>query len=52
MSYGKIGLRTVAVTYDLLPGMPLVLLKENSSAFGTVFRQTSGKTISIKTNSI
>ena len=38
MSYGKIGLTTVAVTHDLLSGMPLVLVKKkNSSAFGTVY---------------
>ena len=37
MSYGKIGFTTVAVTHDLLSGMPLVLLKKNSSAFGTVY---------------
>ena len=37
MSYGKIGLTTVAVTHDLLSGVPLVLLKKNSSAFGTVY---------------
>ena len=37
MSYEKIGLATVAVTQDLLSGMPLVLLKKNSSAFGTVY---------------
>ena len=28
MSYGKIGLTTVAVTHDLLSGMPLVLLRK------------------------
>ena len=38
MGYGKIGLTTVAVTHDLLSGMPLVLVKKkNSSAFGTVY---------------
>ena len=37
VSYGKIGITTVAVTHDLLWGMPLVLLKKNSSAFGTVY---------------
>ena len=37
MSYGKIGLTTVAVTHDLLSGMPLVIVKKNSSAFGTVY---------------
>ena len=38
VSYGKIGLTTVAVTHDLLSRMPLVLVKkENSSAFGTVY---------------
>ena len=34
MSYGKIGLTTVAVTQDLLSGMPLFLIY--CSAFGTV----------------
>ena len=28
MSYGKIGLTTVAVTHDLLSGMPLVLFRK------------------------
>ena len=28
MNYGKIGLTTVAVTHDLLSGMPLVLLRK------------------------
>ena len=28
VSYGKIGLTTVAVTHDLLSGMPLVLLRK------------------------
>ena len=37
MSYGKNGLMTVAVTQDILSGMPLVLLKKNSSSFGTVY---------------
>ena len=37
MSYGKIGLTTVAVTHDLVSGMPLVLLKKNSFAFGAVY---------------
>ena len=37
MSYGKIGLTTVAVTHDLLSGMPLVVVRKNSSAFGTVY---------------
>ena len=37
MSYGKIMLTTVAVTRDLLAGMPLVLYEKNSSAFGTVY---------------
>ena len=37
VSYGKIGFTTVAVTHDLLSGMPLVLLKKNSFAFGTVY---------------
>ena len=39
VSYGKIGLTTVAVTHDLLSGMPLVLLRKESSAFGTVYYQ-------------
>ena len=34
---GRIGLTTVAVTQDLLSGMPLVLYKNNSSVFGTVY---------------
>ena len=34
MSYGKIGLTTVAVTHDLLSGTQLVLVKKkNSTAF-------------------
>ena len=37
VSYGKIGVTTVAVTHNLLSGMPLVLLEKNSSAFGTVY---------------
>ena len=38
MSYEKIGLTTVAVTHDLLSGMPLVLVKKkNSSVFETVY---------------
>ena len=37
MSYGKIGLTTVVVTQDLLAGVPLVLEKNNSFAFGTVY---------------
>ena len=37
MSYGKIVLTTVAVTHDLLSGMPLVLLEKNSSTFVTVY---------------
>ena len=36
MGYGKIGLKTVAVTQDLLSGMPLSL-KKNLSAFETVY---------------
>ena len=39
MSYGKIGLMTVAVTHDLPSGMLLVLLKKNSSTFGTAYYQ-------------
>ena len=35
VSYGKIGLTTVAVTHDLLSGMPLVLSEKDASAFGT-----------------
>ena len=37
MSYGKIGLTTVAVTHDLMSRMPLVLLKKNSFGFITVY---------------
>ena len=33
----KIGLMTVAVTHDLLSGIPLVLFKKDSSAVGTVY---------------
>ena len=40
VSYGKIGLTTVAVTQDLLLGMPLVL-KKKSSAFAAVYHFTA-----------
>ena len=46
MSYGKIGLTTVAVTQDLLSGMPLVHLK-NSSTFGRTPPGGSGWIISV-----
>ena len=40
MSYGKIGLTTVAVTHDLLSGMPLVVLRKELISlwnFGTLY---------------
>ena len=37
LSYWKIGLTTMAATQKLLSGIPLVLLKKNSSAYGTVY---------------
>ena len=45
MSYEKIGLTTVAVTHDLISGMPLVLLKKNSSSFGTVYYLSPDNTV-------
>ena len=37
VSYGKIGLTSVAVTQDFPSGMPWFFKKNNSSAFGTVY---------------
>ena len=52
MSYGKIGLTTVAVTHDLLSGMPLVLVKKkNSSAFGIVYYLNQDNPVPICPNS-
>ena len=37
VSYVMIGLATVDITHYLISGMPLVLYKKNTSAFGAVY---------------
>ena len=51
MSYGKIGLTTVVVTYDLLSLMLLVLSDKNSPAFGTVYYLNQEKLVTNCPNS-